>query len=224
MIKMFRPTAMFLAVACAFQVQAAEDSELQSIVVTATKSAKNTADAPAAVSIISAKDIEDQNIHSVDQALTLVPGAYASRPGGNEPSVMGTHVMLRGIPDASRTLVLVDGQTLNDPYIGTVTWESVPAETVKRIEVVPGPFSSLYGGSAMGGVINIITKTPTKRDVSFKGGMGTNGFKSGTLVYQDRLGENVGIVLNYGYKRSDSYARRSRRRFTVCSFWRKNRL
>lgn len=198
---------MFLAVACAFQVQAAEDSELQSIVITATKSAKNTADAPAAVSIISTKDIEDKNIHSIDQALTLVPGAYTSRPGGNEPSVMGTHVMLRGIPDASRTLVLVDGQTLNDPYIGTVTWESVPAETVKRIEVVPGPFSSLYGGSAMGGVINIITTTPTKRDISFKGGMGTNGFKSGTLVYQDRLGENVGIILDYGYKRSDGYVK-----------------
>jgi iron complex outermembrane receptor protein len=120
---------------CALNAQA---THLQEIVVTATKSAKSTADAPATVSVISAREIEERNIHSADQALIHVPGAYTARPGGSEPSVMGTHVMLRGIPDASRTLVLVDGQTLNDPYIGTVTWESVPAETIARIEVVPG--------------------------------------------------------------------------------------
>lgn len=179
--------------------------EMREVVVTATKSAKDTLDAPATVSVVTAKDIEAMNIHSTDQALTLLPGAYATRPGGNEPSVMGTHVMLRGIPDYSRTLVLVDGQTLNDPYIGAVTWESVPAETVERIEVVPGPFSSLYGGSAMGGVINIITKTPSKRAFSVKGGYGSADLRSGSLVYQDRLGERVGVVFDYAYKRSDGY-------------------
>src|SRR3989338_2102446 len=154
--------------------------------VTATKTAKDTMDAPATVRVVSEKEIENLNIHSVDEALTLLPGVYTKRPGGHEPSVMGTNVVMRGIPDYSRTLVLVDGQTLNDPYIGAVTWESVPAETIKRIEVVPGPFSSLYGGSAMAGVINIITKVPTKREFSLKVGYGTDNFKSGSLVYQDR--------------------------------------
>lgn len=175
------------------------------MVVTATKTAKDTLDAPATVSVVTAKEIENLNIHSVDEALTLLPGVYTTRPGGHEPSVMGTNVLLRGIPDYSRTLVLVDGQTLNDPYIGAVTWESVPAETVERIEVVPGPFSSIYGGSAMGGVINIITKTPAKREFSLKAGYGTGNFKSGSLVYQDRLGERVGIVFDYAHKQSDGY-------------------
>lgn len=179
--------------------------EMGEMVVTATKSAKYSLDAPATVSVVTAREIESQNIQSVDQALTLLPGAYATRPGGNEPSVMGTHVMLRGIPDYSRTLVLADGQTLNDPYIGAVTWESVPAETVDRIEVVPGPFSSLYGGSAMGGVINIITKAPKKREFSFKGGIGSDNFRSGTVVYQDRLGERIGIVVDYARKSGDGY-------------------
>jgi len=179
--------------------------KLGEVVVTATKTAKDTMDAPATVSVVTAKDIENANIHSVDEALTLLPGVYTTRPGGHEPSVMGTNVVMRGIPDYSRTLVLVDGQTLNDPYIGAVTWESVPAETVARIEVVPGPFSSLYGGSAMGGVINIITKTPTQREFSVKGGYGTDNFKSGSLVYQDRIGERVGIVFDYAYKESDGY-------------------
>jgi iron complex outermembrane receptor protein len=187
----------------AFGADGAE--KLGEVVVTATKTAKDTLEAPAAVSVVTAKEIENRNIHSVDEALTLLPGIYTTRPGGHEPSVMGTNVLLRGIPDYSRTLVLVDGQTLNDPYIGAVTWESVPPETVERIEVVPGPFSSLYGGSAMGGVINIITKAPTKREFSVRGGYGTDNFKSGSLVYQDRLGERIGIVFDYAYKESDGY-------------------
>lgn len=188
-----------------FAADAGGTDKLGEVVVTATKTAKDTMDAPATVSVVTAKDIENANIHSVDEALTLLPGVYTTRPGGHEPSVMGTNVVMRGIPDYSRTLVLVDGQTLNDPYIGAVTWESVPAETVERIEVVPGPFSSLYGGSAMGGVINIITKTPAKREFSVKGGYGTDNFKSGSLVYQDRVGERVGIVFDYAYKESDGY-------------------
>lgn len=208
----FRIAALPLAVCCAFAPQIslathATDSESQEIVVTATRSAKHTADAPASVSIVDARQIEERNIQSADEALAHLPGVHASRPGGHEPSVMGTHVMLRGIPDASRTLVLVDGQTLNDPYIGTVTWESVPAETIARIEVVPGPFSSLYGGSAMGGVINIITKAPAKRAVTVRGGVGSNDFRAASVVYQDRLAPAVSIVLDYGYKQSDGFVK-----------------
>lgn len=203
---LLRPSVMFLAVACAFPAYGAE-RELKEIVITATRSVKDTAEAPATVSVVTAAEIDDKNIHSVDQALAHIPGAYTSRPGGNEPSIMGTHVMLRGIPDASRTLVLVDGQTLNDPYIGTVSWESVPTETVERVEVVPGPFSSLYGGSAMGGVINIITRAPTQRALALRAGQGSNGFKSTSFVYQDRIGESLGLVFDYAYKQSDGYVK-----------------
>lgn len=181
--------------------------KMDEMVVTATKTAKDSADAPATVSVVTSREIEDMNVHSVDESLKYLPGVYANRPGGHEPSVMGTNIVLRGIPNYSRTLVLVDGQTLNDPYIGAVTWESVPAETVERIEVVPGPFSSLYGGSAMGGVINILTKSPTRREFSLKGGYGTNDFQSASIVYQDRLGERLGVVFDYGYKQSDGYVK-----------------
>jgi len=202
--KLFALSCIYVSVANA--AFAADEPQLMGdVVVTATKTAKDTMDAPATVSVVTTKDIENMNIQSADEALTYLPGVYTKRPGGHEPSVMGTNVVMRGIPDYSRTLVLVDGQTLNDPYIGAVTWESVPAETVKSIEVVPGPFSSLYGGSAMGGVINIITKTPTKREFSVKGGYGTDNFKSGSLVYQDRVGESVGIVFDYAHKQSDGY-------------------
>lgn len=180
---------------------------LGDVVVSATKTEQSSSDAPASVSVVSAKSIDNMNVHSPDQALKFTPGAYTTRTAGSEPSVMGTNVVLRGIPDYSRTLVLVDGQTLNDPYIGAVTWESVPAETIKRIEVVPGPFSSLYGGSAMAGVINIITKEPTKREFALKAGYGTDNFKSGTFVYQDRPLEQLGVTFDYAYKQSDGFVK-----------------
>lgn len=183
-----------------------EGARLQEVVVTATKSEKNLSEAPATVSVVSANDIEAKNIHSPDEALKFLPGVYATRPGGHQSSVMSTNVVLRGIPDYSRTLVLVDGQTLNDPYIGAVTWESVAPEIIDRIEVVPGPFSSLYGGSAMGGVINIITKAPTKQEVLAKAGYGTDGLKSGTFVYQNRLGDRAGVIFDLAVKGSGGYA------------------
>ncbi len=182
-------------------------TRLEEVVVTATKTAKDVSESPAAVSVVTTTDIDTGNVHSADEALRFLPGVYASRAGGHEPSVMGTNILLRGIPDYSRTLVLVDGQTLNDPYIGAVTWESVPPETIERIEVVPGPFSSLYGGSAMGGVINIITKVPTKKEVTVKTGAGSDGLKSGTLVYQDRLSARTGVIFDLGYKASGGYVK-----------------
>lgn len=181
--------------------------ELKEMVVTATRTEKDSADAPAAVSVVDATEIEVMNVQSADEALRLLPGAYATRPGGHQPSVMGTNVLLRGIPDYSRTLVLVDGQVLNDPYIGAVTWEAVPPEIIDRIEVVPGPFSSLYGGSAMGGVINIITKAPQDLSVGAKATYGTDNFRGYTLVYQDRYFDRVGLLLNASQKQSDGYVK-----------------
>lgn len=205
---LFALSCIYVSLANAAFAAGSNDTEtLGDVVVSATKTAQSSSDAPASVSVVSAKNIDNMNIHSPDEALRFSPGAYTTRPAGHEPSVMGTNVVLRGIPDYSRTLVLVDGQTLNDPYIGAVTWESVPAETIKRIEVVPGPFSSLYGGSAMAGVINIITKAPTKREFSLNGGYGTDNFKSGTFVYQDHPLEWMGVTFDYGYKRSDGFVK-----------------
>lgn len=205
---LFALSCVYLSVMHAAVAAGNEDAEmLGEVVISATKTEQSSADAPASVSVMSAKKIENMDIHSADEALKFTSGAYTKRAAGHEPSVMGTNVVLRGIPDYSRTLVVVDGQTLNDPYIGAVTWESVPPETIKRIEVVPGPFSSLYGGSAMAGVINIITKVPTKREFSYKNGFGTDNFKSESFVYQDRPLEWLAVAFDYGNKRSEGFVK-----------------
>jgi iron complex outermembrane receptor protein len=78
-------------------------------------------------------------------------------------------VTLRGLggDEQGRTLVLVDGVPLNKGDTGGVNWSRLNPDDVERIEVFHGPGSSIYGNNAMGGVINIITRKPSK---PFEGG------------------------------------------------------
>ena len=75
-------------------------------------------------------------------------------------------VALRGTK-SEQTLVLVDGRPINDPDTGAVDFSSIPVNGIKRIEIVAGGASTLYGSSAIGGVINIITERATASSSAF---------------------------------------------------------
>jgi len=184
-----------------------EGIELEEVVVTATRVEAPVSLAPASVSIVSSKDIETKNVQRVDEAIKNLPGVYVYGYGCHIPSDFQNIVVLRGIPGFYRTLVLIDNQPLNNARSGAVNWSSIPVEDIERIEVVPGPFSSLWGGNAMGGVINIISKVPKKREFTFKAGYGSDELKSVSLRYADRLFDRLGLSINYGYKGSDGYIR-----------------
>ncbi len=148
-----------------------KDQTLEPIVVTATRTEKSLSDVPAAVSVVTSQDIESRNIQKVDEAVDLVPGVFDKRSKGLDTT---GYVIMRGIPSQVRNLVLLDGEPLNNGYTGIVNWNSLNPEDIARIEVARGPFSSLYGGNAMGGVINILTKTPQEREVTIKSGYGSD--------------------------------------------------
>ena len=93
---------------------------------------------------------------SVGDALRFVPGVTV-KDTGLEGSLQT--VALRGAK-SEQTLVLLDGRPINDPDTGAVDFSSLPVSGIKRIEVVAGGASTLYGSSAIGGVINIITERP----------------------------------------------------------------
>lgn len=175
---------------------------LDEIVVTATRTAKSIADAPASVSVVTHEDIENRNIQSADTALNLIPGVFNKRSKDLDTTAS---VTLHGIPDQKRTLVLIDGQPVNGGYSGDVNWNGVDPDSIERIEVAKGPFSSLYGGNAMGGVINVITRMPEKREVVVKGGYGSDDFWTTYGSYGDRISDKLSIFASYGYKASDGY-------------------
>lgn len=151
---------------------------LKGITVTANRQAERLQDVPANVQVVTEKDIQKRNVQNTAQAVAMVTGVSASQ------SVEGT-VNLRGY-DSPNILVLVDGQPMNTAWNGDVDWNMIPVENIRKIEVVSGGQSALYGGRAVGGVINIMTKTQ-KQD-------GLHG--SATVSYGSNATVNQGYALN----------------------------
>jgi len=197
--------ALAVAEASAGEAKGKDDKayEMEQVVITATKTPRHPDDVPVSVTIVTSKDIERQNIQFADEALKQVPGVAARRGKGWADTM--AQVNMRGFAGANRTLVLFDNQRLNSGSSQSVRWESVPVEDIERIEVVRGPFSPLYGGNAMGGVINIITKTPQKLEAMAKVGYGTYNSWSHYLMAGHRLWDKVSVKLSWTYQISDGY-------------------
>lgn len=124
---------------------------LKGITVTANRQAERLQDVPATVQVVTEKEIQTKNAQNTAQAVAMATGVSGSQ------SIEGT-VSLRGY-DSKNILVLVDGQQMNTAWNGDVDWNMIPVSNIRKIEVVSGGQSALYGGRAVGGVINIITKT-----------------------------------------------------------------
>lgn len=144
-----------LGMGSASAAEAAPMYALKGITVTANRQAESLKDVPANVQVITEKDIKLRNVQTASDAVAMATGVSASN------SVEGT-VNLRGY-NSKNILVLVDGQQMNTAWDGDVDWNMIPVENIRKIEVVSGGQSALYGGRAVGGVINIITKSE-KRD------------------------------------------------------------
>jgi iron complex outermembrane receptor protein len=188
--------------------ESSDPTELDVVVVTATRSAQSLADAPAAVTVVDEKKIENKNVSRLGDALDQVPSLYLQNGAfGPSQGTSGTSGMsLRGI-DQSRTLILLDGQPIQDASSGKVNWRIPFVADIERIEVVPGAFSSLYGSNAIGGVINIITKQPDKREfsVNLKKGWNDLSGEDGSIYFRDTLESGLGIVAGVGYQDRDSF-------------------
>lgn len=183
-------------------------AELGEVVVTATRTSATLSDAPAAVTVINAKNIETKNASRLGDVLDQVPSLYL-RGGalGQSQGTIGTSGMsLRGI-DQNKVLILLDGQPIQDASSGKVNWRIPFVEDIARVEVVPGAFSSLYGSNAVGGVVNIITKQPDKREFTakVKKGWGDASGEDGSLYFRDKMDNGLGLVAGLGHQRRDSY-------------------
>lgn len=172
---------------------------LGEIVVTATRTKKTKDLAPASVSVLTRQEMEKQHIETIDEALKYEAGIYVERFGGILDST--PDVCMRGLPGDDRTLVLLNGLPLNEGYGGAVEWSTLSMENIERIEIIRGTASALYGGNAMGGVINIITHTPKEFEGKIKAGYGSEETKRGSLYLGDRFWDR--LSLSGGYEIED---------------------
>lgn len=126
---------------------------LDQVVVTAARREQRLADAVVTTEVVGREAIEATG--ATDLAAVLVEQTGIQLDGGH-PS--GTGVMLQGI-GAQRVLVLLDGQPLVGRIAGNFDLSRIPTAMIERVEVVKGPQSTLYGSEAMGGVVNIVTRS-----------------------------------------------------------------
>ncbi|MDP2938858.1 MAG: TonB-dependent receptor [Candidatus Omnitrophota bacterium] len=163
--------------------------DLEKIVVTASKLEQIYKKVPNNISIISTKDIEDSDSVEIVELLDMLPsvniieyGSYGATKSVHTRGAVSTQV-----------LTLVNGRPINTPRDGQTDHNQIPLSNIERIEVMRGPAATMYGANAVGGVINIITKTgKEKMETKFTQKAGTfrtsysaisNGYKFNNFDY-----------------------------------------
>ncbi|WP_419828246.1 TonB-dependent receptor [Sphingomonas sp.] len=195
---------LLLAVPASAQSVARSDD----IVVTATRSARMLADVPASVSIVTGDRIESTPARTIDDVLRRVPSVDLPIASTDEQHPTNTIVSMRGL-SGIRSLVLLDGVPINDPFFGYVQWSEVPLETIDRVEIVRGGGAPLWGNYAMGGVINILTK-PIDRDALTAEAAGGSRGSYRADGHAALAGAGFGLGLDAGINHSDGYVEQVR--------------
>lgn len=130
---------------------------LQTVVVTATRTPKPLKDIPVVTRVITAEDIKKVDATNVKDIL------QQELPGLEFTFSMGHQVLNMGGYDGNNILFLIDGERMAGESVNNVDFSRIDMASIERIEIVKGAASTLYGSAAMGGVINIITKSPSDK-------------------------------------------------------------
>jgi len=127
--------------------------QMNSVVVTGTRSQWIHLNAPIATEVITTQDIEDSGARDLSELLEQRAGVSVSSSveGGNIVNVLGM--------DSKYVMILMDGQPITGKFNNRDVLNQVTVSNIEKVEIVKGPGSSLYGSEAMGGVINIITRS-----------------------------------------------------------------
>ena len=157
---------------------------LDEVVVTATRRHQRLADVAITTEVLRREDITRAGASDLAAVLTEYTGIDLQ---GGHPN--GSGIMLQGI-GSERVLVLVDGQPVAGRISGVFDVSRIPVSVVERVEIVKGPQSTLYGSEAMGGVVNIITRSPLDEPLA--------GRLSVTAGSQDRRDATGGISVSRG--------------------------
>ena len=135
---------------------------LEPVVVTATRRLQPISETLGDVTVISAEQIRQSGARSVAQLLAQEAGVEIAETGGERNT---TGLFLRGTKTA-QSLLLIDGVTVENASSGGSALEFIALESIDRIEVIRGPSSALYGSAAIGGVVQIFTRSGVRQSIS----------------------------------------------------------
>ncbi len=173
---------------------------LNPIVVTGSGHHQRLKSTATPVHVLSAQEISEQGITTFDEALTrMMPQASMA------PNSMGTFLRLNGLGN-KYILILMNGQKLSGDISNNVDLNRINMARVKRIEILDGAASSLYGSDAIGGVINIISDQPTSSVCSVTNTTKVSGHGILTeSINLDIYKNGFGSYTSFTHDRADSY-------------------
>ncbi|MBI1835837.1 MAG: TonB-dependent receptor [Flavobacteriia bacterium] len=170
-----------------------QNKNIEGVVITSSRSEQNINEVGRSISVISSEEIQNSVYTNVSELLSKKEGIYIVGNGQTPGSLQS--LFLRGA-NSEHTMILIDGVRINNPSStdNAINLAELSLANIERIEIVRGSHSTLYGSSAIGGVINIITKKGQKP-----------GFKGGTEVISGTFGKSTlelseNVNLNYTTK------------------------
>ena len=173
---------------------------LNPVVVTGSGHHQRLKSTATPVRVLSAQELQEQGISTFDAALTRMMPQVSMAPNS-----MGSFLRLNGLGN-KYILILVNGQKLTGDISNNVDLNRINMSRVKRIEVLDGAASSLYGSDAIAGVINIITDQPTQQVVSVESDTRISGKGQLTeAVTLDIFTKGFGSYTSFTHDRADSY-------------------
>lgn len=168
--------------------------QVDQVIVTASKHRNEIRSLPVSASVINSERINEKNFITLDQALRYEPGINVTE---DQISIRGSSGYSLGA--GSRVLTALDGIPLYSGDSGEITWQVIPPSEIARVEIVKGAASSMYGSTAMGGVVNVISKETTSKPLTYiKTFAGVYDKPSyDEWKWSDNLQSNFGVTLSH---------------------------
>lgn len=154
-------------------------SQLDTLVISATRTPLAPEQVASTLKLLSADALREAPTTTLDGALRGIPGFSLFRRSDSftaNPTAQGVSLRGLGPSGASRSLVLLDGVPLNDPFGGWVAWTKLPREGIGHTEIVPGGGATAWGNAALGGIVHLfsapIRSSPNAREPAAAGSPG----------------------------------------------------
>lgn len=171
---------------------------LEPTVVTAARTPQPPEQVPFSLKVFDGDAMRATPAATLDGALRSVPGFSLFRRSDSltaNPTAQGLSLRGLGPSGASRSLIVLDGVPLNDPFGGWVPWTLVPREALARVELVRGGGAPAWGNSALGGVVQLFTRRPEGNDWNVSGTAGEFSTYSGDAGFSHDVGRgNVQVI------------------------------